>query len=79
MWRIRSLTMMRRAGLLCCGKEARMFILSDVVVTVLSCRSKMAGYADKEYVLCCFLHNSANVDTCGSGWGLLGVLSPASV
>ena len=79
MWRIGSSTMMRRSGLLCFGKEARMFVLSDVVVTMLSCRLKMAGYASKESFLFCLLHTSANVDTCGGGQGSIGVLSPASV
>ena len=78
MWRVGSSTMMRRAGLLCCGKEAMMFILSDVVVTVLSCRSKMAGYAIKESVLCCLMHTSANVETWGSWRGSLGVFSTAN-
>ena len=79
MWRVSSSMMMRRAGLLCCGKEARMFILSDVVVTVLSCRSNMAGYAAKESVLCCFLYNSANVETRDGGQGSLGRFAPANV
>ena len=51
MWRVGSSAMMRRTGLSCCGKEVRMFILSDVVVASLSCRSKIAGYAAKEFVL----------------------------
>ena len=63
MWRVSSSTMTRRAGSSCCVKEERMFILSDVVVTVLSCRWKMAGYAAKDSVLCCLLHTSANVET----------------
>ena len=67
MWRVGSSTMMRRAGLLCCGKEARMFILSYVVVTTLSCRSKMDGYAAKESFLYCLLHTSANVETGTAG------------
>ena len=67
MWRVGSSTMMRRAGLSCRGKEEKMFILADVVVTVLSCRSKMAGYAAKESVLCCLLHTSANVKTGNGG------------
>ena len=79
MGRVGSLTMMRRAGISCCGKEAMMFILSDVVVMVISCRSKMAGYAAKESIFCCLLHTSANVETWGGGRGLLGVLSPVSV
>ena len=48
-----------------------MFILSDVAVMVLSCRSKMAGYAAKESVLCCFLHTSENVETGVGGRGSL--------
>ena len=40
-----------------------MFIFPDVVVTVLSLRLKMARYVDKESVLCCLMHNSANVET----------------
>ena len=79
MWRVGSSTMTRRAGLLCCGKEARMFILSDVVVTVLFWRSKMAGYSAKESVLCCLLHTSENVETWDSGRGLLGVFPTAYV
>ena len=54
-----------------------MFILSDVVVTLLSCRSNMAGYAAKEFVLCCLLHTSANVEAGDGGRGSLGVLATA--
>ena len=79
MWRVGSLTMMRRAGLSFCDKEARMFILSDIVVTSLSCRSKMAGYAAKEFVLCCLLHTSANVEAGDGGRGLLGGLATDKV
>ena len=79
MWRVGSSMMTRRADLSYCGKEARTSILSDVVVMVLSCRSKMAGYAAKEYVLCCWIHTSANVATWGGGQGSLSVFSPASV
>ena len=79
MWRVGFSTMTRRDGISCCGKEERMFILSDVVVALLSCRSNMAGYAAKESVFCCWLHTSANVETWGGGRGLLGVLSPVSV
>ena len=56
-----------------------MFILSDVVVTVLSCRSKMAGYAAKEFVLCCLLHTSVNVESGDGGQGLLGGLATSKV
>ena len=56
-----------------------MSILSTVVVMMLSCRSKMAGYADKEYVLCCWLHTPANVATWGGGRELLCGFSLASV
>ena len=44
-----------------------MSIRSVVDVMLLSCRSKIAGYADKEYVLCCWLHTSTNVATWGGG------------
>ena len=79
MWRVGSLTMTRRDGISCGGKEARMFTLSDFVVTVLSCRPKLVGYAAKESVFCCWRHTSANVETWGGGRGSLGLLSPSSV
>ena len=78
MCHVGSLTMIRRTGLLCCSQEARMFILSDVVVTVLSWRLKMDGYVAKESVFCCFLHTSANVETRDGGRGSLGVFSTAN-
>ena len=78
MWRVGSSTMMRRSGLSCCGKEARMFILLDVVVTSFSCRSKIAGYAAKDFFLCCLLHTSANVEAGDDGRGLLGRLANSS-
>ena len=56
-----------------------MFILSDVVVTVLSCRSTMAGYTAKESVFCCLLHTSANVETGEGGRGSLVGLATANV
>ena len=56
-----------------------MFILLDVVVTVLSCRLKMDGYAAKEYFLCCLLHTSANVETGDGERGSLGGLATANV
>ena len=43
-----------------------MFILSDLVAPPSSWRSKIAGYAAKEFSLCCLLHISVNV---GSGVG----------
>ena len=52
-----------------------MSILSDVAVMVLSYRSKMSGYAAKESVLCCWMHNSANVASWGGRRGLICVLS----
>ena len=52
-----------------------MFILLDVVVTSLLCRSKIAGYAAKEFVLCCLLHTSANIEAGDGGRGLLGGLA----
>ena len=79
MWRVGSSMMTRRAGLSCCGKEERMSILSEVVVMLLSCRSKMAGYEAKDSVLCFWLHTSANVETWGGRRGLFGLFSPASV
>ena len=66
MWRVSSLTMTRRAGLSCRGKDARMFILSNLVAPPSSWRSKIAGYAAKEFSLYCLLHISVNV---GSGVG----------
>ena len=62
MWRVGYSTMTRRAGLSFCGKDARMFILSDLVAPPLSWSSKIAGYAAKGFVLCCLLHISVNVE-----------------
>ena len=57
------LTMMRRAGLSCSGKDVNVFILSDVCAVPSSLiRSKMAGYAAKESSPRWFLHISANVE-----------------
>ena len=39
----------------------------------------MAGYADKEFFLCCLLHTSANVEAGDGGQGLLGGLATAKV
>ena len=41
-------------------------------------RSKIAGYAAKEFVLCCFLHTSANVEASDGGRGLLGWFANSS-
>ena len=68
MWRVVSLTMTRRAGLSFRGKDAWMFILSEIISPPASWRSKIARYAAKEFVLCCLLHISANVE---SGFGVL--------
>ena len=73
MWRVGSLTTTRRAGLSWRGKDAMMFILNDLVAPLSSWRSKIAGYAAKEFVFSCLLHLSAKV---ASGFGrLLCVLS----
>ena len=79
MWCVSSPTTTRRAGLSCCGKESRMFVLSEVVVTSLSCRSNIAGYSAKEFVLCCLLHTSANVEAGDGGRELLGRLVTSKV
>ena len=79
MWRVDSSTMTRRDGLSCCGNDARMSIFSAVVVMLLSCRSKMDGYAAKESILCCWLYTSANVATWGGGRGSLCGFYLASV
>ena len=42
-------------------------------------RSKIAGYAAKEFVLCCFLHTSANVEAGDGGRGLFGGLATSKV
>ena len=55
-----------------------MSIRSAVVVMSLSCRSKMAGYAAKEYVLFCWLHTSVNIAALGGGRGSLCGFSLAS-
>ena len=62
MWRVYSSTMTRRDGLSCRGKDAKVLILSVLVDLPSSWRSKIAGYADKEFVHCCLLHFSANVE-----------------
>ena len=62
MWQVGSFTMKRRASLSCCGKYARIFILSDFVVPLSSWRSKNVGYAANYFLLCCLLHTSVNVE-----------------
>ena len=49
-----------------------MFILSDFVDPPSSWRSKIAGYAAKEFVLCCMLHIYDNAES-GFGGLLRGV------
>ena len=75
MWRVGSSTMTSRAGLSCRGKDASMFILSKLNDPLSSWRSKIAGYADKEFDLCCLLHISANVE---SGFGGLLIVWSSS-
>ena len=69
MWILGSSRMTRRAGLSCRDKDARMFILSGIFAPPSSWRSKIAGYAAKEFSLCCLLHISVNV-----GLGVGGLL-----
>ena len=76
MWRVGSSTMRRRAGLSCCGKDASMFVLSKLDAPPSSWRSKIAGYAAKEFVLCCLLHISNNVE---SGFGGFLIVWSSSV
>ena len=52
MWRVGSSTIMRRAGFYCCGKDAKVIILSALVDLPSSWRSNIAGYASKEFVRC---------------------------
>ena len=56
-----------------------MFILSNVVVKSLSYRSKIAGYAAKEFFHCCLLHTSANVEAGDGRRGLFGGLATSKV
>ena len=67
MCRVGCSTRMSSAGRSCWGKDAKMSIFSVVVVTSLSCRSNISGYAAKESVLCCWLHTSAKVATWCNG------------
>ena len=53
-----------------------MFILSDLVAPPSSWRSKITGYAAKEFALCCLLHTSENVES-GVG-GLLKMFAKSS-
>ena len=70
--------MTRRAGCYYHGKDARIFILSDLVALLSSWRSKIAGYAVKEFFLCCLLHISVNVES-GVGGLLRGLARFSSV
>ena len=55
-----------------------MFILSNLVALPLSWRSKIVGYAAKEFFLCCLLHISVNVES-GVGGLLRGLARFSSV
>ena len=52
-----------RAGLSCRSKDARMFILLDLVAPVLSWRLKTAGYAAKKFLLYFLLHISTKIES----------------
>ena len=71
MWQVGSLTMMRRADLSCHGNYASVLILSALQDLLYSCRSKIAGYAAKEFSWCCLLQVSANAEAnfCGRRGG----------
>ena len=71
MWWVGSLTIMRRAGLSYCGKDASVLILSALEELLSHCRSKIVGYAAKEFSRYCLLQVSANVeaDFCGRRGG----------
>ena len=49
-----------------------MFILLDLAAPPSSWRSKIVGYVAKEFVLCCLLHTSANVEAGVGGRRCLG-------
>ena len=62
MWCVGFFTMTRRSGLSFLGKDASMFILSNLDAPPSSWRSNIAGCAAKEFVLRCLLHISTNVE-----------------
>ena len=62
MWRVGSSTMVRRDGISCRGNNAKLLILSALAELPSSWRPKIAGYAAKEFIRCCLLHVSANVE-----------------
>ena len=54
--------MMRRAGLSCHRKDAKVLIIFALEELLSSCRSKIVGYAAKDFSRCCLLQVSANVE-----------------
>ena len=62
MWRVGSLTMMRRYGISCRSKDANVLILSALVELPYSWISKITEYTAKEFFYCCLLHVSANIE-----------------
>ena len=71
MWQFVSSTVMRRAGLYFRDKDANLLIFYALVEMPYSWRSKIAGYAAKEFVCCCLPHVLENVEAifCGRrGW-----------
>ena len=72
MWRVGCVTMMRRAGRSCRGKNVRVLILTTFGEISFSFRSKMAGYAVKAFSWRCLLNVSDNVVAyccVRRGWG----------
>ena len=69
MCRVDSLKMMWRYGLSCCGKDAKLFIFYALVVLSSFRRLEIMCYAAKEYVLCCLLHVSTNIEANLGGRG----------
>ena len=78
MRQVRSSTMMRRAGLSFRAKDTNVIILSRIVEMSSSWRSNIAGYVANEFVLCCLLHISRNVES-GVGGLLIGFARLSSV
>ena len=69
MWQVGSSTIKRKDGLSCRSKGDKVFILSALVMLSSFSRSKIAGYAAKELVLCCLLHVSAHFEADLGGRG----------
>ena len=61
MWRVGYVTMMRRAGHSCRGKDDRVLILTALEELLSSCRPKMAGYAAISFSWRWLLHVSEKV------------------